>query len=521
MDCFANSFVDLQQRETILNFCSLLAILYIAGLSIYRLYLSPASVFPGPRLASLTYWYEFYYDVWKGGRYTWKIREMHEKYGPFVRINPYEVHCDDPDFFRVLYTNSFKRKSDKSKWPIRQSWTRNSAFKTLEHDLHKQRRSQLNPFFSKASIRALEPLMASKVERLCQRLEELASDERVVSLTHGFAALTLDIVTHLCFGVSYNTLEDDEFAKDWYESLVVLSRGSNLSRQLPWVHTPLALFPKLATGSTSEVVQASGRRHNELLAKVRTVMRRYESSGAKDACQPEHPTIFDGILQADVPAEEKSEPRLVDEAHTLTGAGTMTTAKAMEHTIYFLLHSPDCLRRLSEELQAAMPDESVILSCAFLEKLPYLTGVVHEGLRLSKGVPHRFMRISPDESYRYGDVVIPRGVPVGMTLMDFLEDPKVYPNPEFFVPERWIPFDSPGARKCRDNLVIFGGGSRMCAGMNMAWAELYLTIAVVVRRLGSRLQLWDVDFERDLMLTEDGFNALASRESKGLLVTLD
>lgn len=86
MDHLARNFPKPQPAETIVLLCSLLAV-SIAGLSVYRLYLSPASVFPGPRLASLTYWYEFYYDVWKGGRYTWKIRELHEKYGllfPFL-----------------------------------------------------------------------------------------------------------------------------------------------------------------------------------------------------------------------------------------------------------------------------------------------------------------------------------------------------------------------------------------------------------------------------------------------------
>jgi hypothetical protein len=54
---------------------------YIVALAIYRLYFSPLSKFPGPRLAALTLWYEFYYDVIKEGRYTWKIRELHDKYG--------------------------------------------------------------------------------------------------------------------------------------------------------------------------------------------------------------------------------------------------------------------------------------------------------------------------------------------------------------------------------------------------------------------------------------------------------
>ncbi|KAK6851343.1 cytochrome P450 [Apiospora arundinis] len=519
MEYLLQSFRELQRVEIIV-ILPLLFILYLVGLSIYRLYLSSASDFPGPKLAILSYWYEFYYDVWKGGRYTWKIRELHKTYGPFVRINPQQVHCDDPNFFPILYTNSSKRKSDKCRWLIRQSWTRLSAFKTLEHDLHRQRRSQLNPFFSKASIRVLEPLIARKADRLCDRIKQLASHGQVVSLTHAFAALTLDVVTHLCFGVSYNTIEDDDLCKDWYENMVVSSRGGNLVRHLPWIHYPLGLFPGLATASTSAAVQAARRRQTELDEKVHEVINRHSDQGTKGVDRPEFPTIFDGILEANVPAAEKSEMRLVDEAHTLTGAGTMTTAKAMEHTIYFLLRHPDCMRRLSEELTAAIPDEAVLPPSAELERLPYLTAVVHEGLRLSKGVPHRFMRISPNVSYQYGGVVIPRGVPVGMTLMDFLEDPDVYPDPESFIPERWIPFDSPSARKCRDNLVIFGGGSRMCAGMNMAWTELYITMAAVVRRLGPKLRLWDVDFERDLKVIEDGFNALASRDSKGLRITL-
>jgi hypothetical protein len=56
--------------------------IYLLGLAIYRLYLTPSAKFPGPRLAVLSYWYEFYYDVWPHeGQYTWKIRDLHERYG--------------------------------------------------------------------------------------------------------------------------------------------------------------------------------------------------------------------------------------------------------------------------------------------------------------------------------------------------------------------------------------------------------------------------------------------------------
>ena len=49
----------------------------------YRLHLSPVARFPGPKLAALTFLYEFYYDVWQEGQYTWKIRDLHDKYGTY------------------------------------------------------------------------------------------------------------------------------------------------------------------------------------------------------------------------------------------------------------------------------------------------------------------------------------------------------------------------------------------------------------------------------------------------------
>lgn len=56
-------------------------LIYLMSLAFYRLYFSPLANFPGPKLAALTLWYEFYYDVIKRGRYTWKIKELHKTYG--------------------------------------------------------------------------------------------------------------------------------------------------------------------------------------------------------------------------------------------------------------------------------------------------------------------------------------------------------------------------------------------------------------------------------------------------------
>lgn len=76
---------------------------YAAGLSVQRLWLSPVSHIPGPRLAALTQYYEFYYDVVLGGQFTFKLLELHKVYGPVVRIGPREVHVADHDLQSELY----------------------------------------------------------------------------------------------------------------------------------------------------------------------------------------------------------------------------------------------------------------------------------------------------------------------------------------------------------------------------------------------------------------------------------
>ena len=70
-----------------LLFCGLLLLVgYGLVLAIYRLYFSPLSKFPGPKVAAATAWYEFYYDCIKHGRYTFEVKEMHRKYGMMITL---------------------------------------------------------------------------------------------------------------------------------------------------------------------------------------------------------------------------------------------------------------------------------------------------------------------------------------------------------------------------------------------------------------------------------------------------
>lgn len=73
--------MELFTAPSLIGLSACILAIYLVVLAVYRLYLSPLAKFPGPKLATLTLWYEFYYDVIERGRYTWKISELHKQYG--------------------------------------------------------------------------------------------------------------------------------------------------------------------------------------------------------------------------------------------------------------------------------------------------------------------------------------------------------------------------------------------------------------------------------------------------------
>jgi len=133
--------------------------------------------------------YEFYYDAVLKGQYTFKIKKLHEKYGPIIRINPEEVHIADADFYDAIYTGP-SHKRDKWSWFCDQFGIPDSVFSAVKHDQHRIRRAALNPFFSKGKVRSLQPLIEEVVRKLLARFEEFHQLGEPLPISFGFAALT-------------------------------------------------------------------------------------------------------------------------------------------------------------------------------------------------------------------------------------------------------------------------------------------------------------------------------------------
>ncbi|KAL8805262.1 MAG: hypothetical protein Q9200_005494, partial [Gallowayella weberi] len=215
---------------TNLAVAAVLFIAYVLSLYIYRAFFDPLSHIPGPKLAAATLWYEFYYDVVKKGRYTWEIWKMHDKYGPIVRISPYEIHINDPEYIDQVYPGSTVR-TEKYPWAMKMFGLQNGFFITPDHDLHRIRRNAFAHYLSVASLRKLEPGIQSVVDTMVRRLHQLKGTGKVINLLDMYGSLTGDIIGQYAFATSYGFLEDPDFSPHWHRALMGVSINGHLLKQ--------------------------------------------------------------------------------------------------------------------------------------------------------------------------------------------------------------------------------------------------------------------------------------------------
>ena len=151
----------------------------------------------------------------------------------------------------------------------------------------------------------------------------------------------------------------------------------------------------------------------EQLGDYATQINRIVAGGGKD--NTSHLTVFHALRDnPGLPPQEKSAPRLIAEATSLVGAGTLTSAHILSITSYHVLANPPVLEKLLAEVEEAIPNPRDSPDKPVLEKLPYLSAIINEGLRVSYGVLHRLTRVHPDSPMRLGDWTIPPGSPVGV-----------------------------------------------------------------------------------------------------------
>ncbi|GLI80882.1 hypothetical protein PoHVEF18_009242 [Penicillium ochrochloron] len=453
-------------------------------------------------------WYEFYYDSFLEGEYTFKIKEMHRKYGPIVRISPYELHINDPEYYDVLYSREAPR--NKSLHLTGMFGAPASAFGTVDHRRHRIRRQPMNPFFSQQRIRQLEPMLRGMVDKLCDGMRAWIDRGAPLHMYHAFNAFTTDVVVEYTMGNSFHYLDDPDFSPQWSTTIQAIVRAGMQFKQFQWFMGLFEILPRWLVLSINPDIGPVIDQKAESIRLANLVIDSQKADGVSDnkAVVPKG-TLFHALLDSNLPAEEKSANRLSQEVFTVIAAGGETTAKNLTTVTFHLLNNPDMLQKLREELNRLDPDGTASLKD--YEAMPYLSSIMLEGLRVSFGVATRLQRSSPDQPMIYKDWVIPPGVPVGMTSLLLHNNEETFPNPEKFDPERWM--DPTERHRLEKYLVAFSKGSRQCIGIPLAKAEILLVIATIFREFD--MELYKTTFE-DVRVVRDMFNGHPRKGSEGV-----
>ncbi|KAF2093633.1 putative P450 monooxygenase [Rhizodiscina lignyota] len=482
---------------------------YCASIAFYRLYLHPLAKFPGPRLAAVTLWYEFYYDVVLRGRYTWKIDELHNEYGPIIRINPYELHIRDPSAYDKIYAGYSAGKRDKWHWSAKMFTIPTSMIATVPHDHHRLRRGLLSSYFSTRSVTALEPMIRSAVNRMCTNIQKYHETGQPMRISDAFASLTMDVITEYTFSSSYHCVDSKDFEGGlrFAASFKAATQSSHLVKQFGWLIPMLKSMPlwlaKLVFPPIVPLIEFELEITDQVLRTQRDEIKGSDM----------HLTVFQELWQSDCDPSEKTTQRLVNEGQSIVAAGMLTTHHFLETTTFLILSHPEVLEKLRKELIEAMPTPETELSVAQIEKLPYLAAVIKEGHRKSYGVMHRLQRVDPEKTIEYNGFAIPPGTPVGMSSKLMHDDPSIFPEPEKFEPERFLRSD---VERLDRYLVHFSKGTRMCIGLNLANAEICLALSSIFRRLD--LELYETTWKEDVETAHDFFAATPRQTSKGVRV---
>jgi cytochrome P450 len=168
-----------------------------------------------------------------------------------------------------------------------------------------------------------------------------------------------------------------------------------------------------------------------------------------------------------------SDEQVRDEAVTILLAGHETTALALAWSWYLLAQHPQVEEKLHAEIDELL--EGRPAGAEHLAELTYTRAVLAEALRLYPPAWAIARRALVD--HELGGYTVPKGSIVFVSQALLHRDPRRFPDPDRFEPERWQ-----GAEPPRYAYLPFGAGPRLCIGERFAWMEGVLLLATLAGR---------------------------------------
>ncbi|MFF4850275.1 cytochrome P450 [Streptomyces sp. NPDC001194] len=156
-------------------------------------------------------------------------------------------------------------------------------------------------------------------------------------------------------------------------------------------------------------------------------------------------------------------------------AGHETTATSLAFSLHLLARHPEQQARARAEISRVLGDRTP--QAADLDRLPYLTQVLKEAMRLYPAAP--VIGRSAVAAAEVGGLTIPAGADVIVAPWVTHRDPRHWPDPDRFDPDRFTPEAEAG--RPRYAWFPFGGGPRACIGQHFSMLESVIALAMILR----------------------------------------
>uniref|UniRef100_A0A0W0F0L2 Cytochrome P450 n=1 Tax=Moniliophthora roreri TaxID=221103 RepID=A0A0W0F0L2_MONRR len=173
-------------------------------------------------------------------------------------------------------------------------------------------------------------------------------------------------------------------------------------------------------------------------------------------------------------------------AATAYGAGAETTASLLETFFLAMTLHPTVQKKAQQEIESVL-GKNRLPTFEDRVNLPYVEVVYRETLRWSPIVPLAIPHCTVADDVVDG-YFLPKGTTVIGNVWAITRDPRTYPDPESFIPERFLNED--GTPNDDDMSLIFGFGRRICPGRHVANSTTWLAMV-------SLLTLFDIQKTKD------------------------
>lgn len=314
---------------------------------------------------------------------------------------------------------------------------------------HTRHRALMNPAFTSAYMSAYLPLM----NRVIQQRTRSWVEKGEVDLFAEAREITFDIAAG---------------------ALASVEAGSQVDRLRELFYTLLHGFD--AQESTWEeyvdgIMRARGEL-SETLLRLIAERRAAPPSGA-------HEDVLGMVVHArDVDGNALSDEQILAHANILLVAGHETTTTMGAFVLYLLAQHADYRTRVLAELDEALGGRDAPVTYETIRATPVLGNAIKEAGRLNSPVnalPRGVLR--PVEFAGYE---IPTTAIVRLAVSACHRLPNVFANPNVFDPDRFAP-PRDEERKTPYGYIPFGGGPRICIGINFAQIEVKALAAHVLR----------------------------------------